>query len=52
MNFATSELKVWILPDNMVVPNIGAGGIWFLNEGKIYPYYKVGVDIRLKAVQR
>ena len=48
MNFATSELKVWILPDNVVVPNIGAGGIWFLNDGKIYPYYKVGVDIRLK----
>lgn len=48
MNFATSELKVWILPDNVVIPNIGAGGIWFLNDGKIYPYYKVGVDIRLK----
>ena len=48
MNFATSELKVWILPDNVVIPNIGAGGIWFLNDGKIYPNYKVGVDIRLK----
>ena len=52
MNFATSELKVWILPDNMIVPNIGAGGIWFLNEGKVYSYYKVGFDIRLKSVQK
>ena len=51
-NFATSELKMWILPDNAVVPNIGTGLIWFLNDGKVYPYYKVGVDIRLKSVQK
>lgn len=51
-NFATSELKMWILPDNVVVPNIGAGAIWFINDGKMFPYYKVGVDIRLKSVQR
>ena len=51
-NFATSELKMWILPDNVVVPNIGTGLIWFLNDGKVYPYYKIGVDIRLKSVQK
>ena len=51
-NFATSEIKMWILPDNTVVPNIGSGLIWFLNDGKVYPYYKVGVDIRLKSVQK
>ena len=51
-NFATSELKMWILPDNIVVPNIGTGLIWFLNDGKVYPYYKIGVDIRLKSVQK
>ena len=51
-NFATSEIKLWILPDNTVVPNIGSGLIWFLNDGKVYPYYKVGVDIRLKSVQK
>ena len=51
-NFATTELKMWILPDNVVVPNIGAGAIWFINDGKMFPYYKVGVDIRLKSVQR
>ena len=51
-NFATSEIKLWILPDNTVVPNIGSGLIWFLNDGKVYPYYKVGVDIRLKLVQK
>ena len=26
--------------------------VWFLNEGKFYPFYKVGVDIRLKSVQK
>lgn len=51
-NFATSEIKMWILPDNTVVPNIGSGLIWFLNDGKVYPYYKVGVDIKLKSVRR
>ena len=51
-NFATSELKMWILPDNTVVPNVGTGLIWFLNDGKVYPYYKIGVDIRLKSVQK
>ena len=51
-NFATSEIKMWILPNNTVVPNIGSGLIWFLNDGKVYPYYKVGVDIRLKSVQK
>ena len=52
MNFATSELKLWILPDNAVVPNLGTGLIWFMNDGRIYPYYKIGVDIRLKSVQK
>lgn len=52
MNFATSELKLWIMPDNTIVPNVGTGLIWFLNDGKIYPYYKIGVDIRLKSVQK
>ena len=51
-NFATSEIKLWIFPDNTVIPNIGSGLIWFLNDGKVYPYYKVGVDIRLKSVQK
>ena len=51
-NFATSELKMWILSDNVVVPNVGTGLIWFLNDGKVYPYYKIGVDIRLKSVQK
>lgn len=52
INFATSELKLWILPDNAVVPNLGTGLIWFMNDGRIYPYYKIGVDIRLKSVQK
>ena len=52
MNFVTSELKVWAFPDNMIVPNIGAGAIWFINDGKVFPYYKVGVDVRLKSVQK
>lgn len=51
-NFATSEINMWINPDNTIVPNIGTGLIWFLNDGRIYPYYKVGVDIRLKSVQK
>ena len=52
MNFATSEMQVWVLPDGGVVPKIGSGRGWFLNDGKIYPFYKVGVDIRLKSVQK
>lgn len=51
-NFGTTELKLWLLPDNAIVPNIGTGLIWFINEGKIFPYYKVGVDIKLKSVRR
>lgn len=52
MNFLTSEIKVTVLPDIGFVPNFGSGLIWFVNEGKIYPFYKVGVDIRLKSVQK
>lgn len=47
-SFLTSELKLWLFPDGKVIPNIGTGLIFQLNDGKIYPYYKVGVDIRLK----
>ena len=52
MNFATSEIQVWVLPDGGFVPKFGSGLVWFLNDGKIYPFYKVGVDIRLKSVQK
>lgn len=52
MNFLTSEIKVTVLPDIGFVPNFGSGLIWFVNEGKIYPYYKVGLDIKLKSVQK
>ena len=52
VEIGTTEIKVTVLPDIGFVPNFGSGLIWFVNEGKIYPYYKVGLDIKLKSVQK
>ena len=51
-NFDTTEAKLLFFPDNTFAPNLGSGLIYFLNEGKIYPYYKIGLDVRLKSVQK
>jgi hypothetical protein len=52
INFATSEINLQLLPDGVIVPKLGSGVIWFMNEGRFYPYYKIGVDIKLKSINK
>lgn len=52
MNFITSEVKFVIVPDNVIIPKAGAGFIWYLNDGKIFPYYNLGFDFVIKSVRK
>lgn len=52
VNFITSEINLQILPDGNIVPKLGSGIIWFTGDGKVYPYYKIGVDINLKRISK
>lgn len=52
INFVTSEINIQLFPDGPVVPKLGSGIVWFMNEGKFYPYYKVGLDIKLKSITK
>lgn len=52
INFGTSEINLQILPDGNIVPKLGAGVIWLMNDGQVYPYYKLGIDINLKRISK
>jgi hypothetical protein len=52
LSFVTSEINVKFLPSGNIVPKLGTGVIWFMNDGKSYPYYKIGVDINLKRISK
>lgn len=52
INFVTSEINMQLFPDGAIVPKVGSGLVYFLNDGKVYPYYKIGVDIKLKSFSK